>query len=113
LITVRCHVSTCHHPGGFNTNLCTDEPFRKNFYTEPSEISEMTPEEVADLRLELDGIKVKPSNVPRPVVKWAQMGLSQATLNVIQDLGFERPTSIQAQAIPIILSGRVSLSPLF
>jgi ATP-dependent RNA helicase DDX46/PRP5 len=90
--------------------LRADEPFRKNFYTEPSEISEMSAEDVADLRLELDGIKVKPSNVPRPVVKWAQMGLSQATLDVIHELGYTRPTSIQSQAIPVILSGRVNNS---
>lgn len=35
------------------------EPFRKSFYTEPSELAMMTEEEVADLRLELDGIKVR------------------------------------------------------
>lgn len=71
----------------------------------------MTPEEVADLRLELDGIKVKPADLPRPVVKWAQMGLSSATINVLQEIGYAKPTSIQAQAIPIVLSGRVSVHP--
>lgn len=79
--------------------------FRKNFYTEPKEVSEMTPEEVADLRLELDGIKVKPENVPRPVTKWAQMGLLQQTMDVFQQVGYSKPTSIQSQAIPIAESG--------
>lgn len=82
------------------------EPFRKNFYTEPSEVSAMTPEEVADLRHEMDGIKVKPDDVPRPVTKWAQMGLLQATMDVFQRVHYDRPTSIQAQAIPIAESGR-------
>jgi ATP-dependent RNA helicase DDX46/PRP5 len=82
------------------------EPFRKSFYTEPIEISDMTEEEVADLRLELDGIKVKPADVPRPVLKWAQMGLSQQTIDVLQQIGYTKPTSIQSQAIPIILSGK-------
>ena len=82
------------------------EPFRKNFYTEPSEVAAMTPEEVADLRHEMDGIKVKPDDVPRPVTKWAQMGLLQATMDVFQKVGYSRPTSIQAQAIPIAESGR-------
>ncbi|KAF1364815.1 DEAD-domain-containing protein [Lizonia empirigonia] len=82
------------------------EPFRKNFYTEPSEVSAMTPEEVADLRHEMDGIKVKPDDVPRPVIKWAQMGLLQATMDVFQRVHYDRPTSIQAQAIPIAESGR-------
>ncbi|KAH7388817.1 P-loop containing nucleoside triphosphate hydrolase protein [Pyrenochaeta sp. MPI-SDFR-AT-0127] len=82
------------------------EPFRKDFYTEPAEITQMTPEEVADLRHELDGIKVKPDDVPRPVTKWAQMGLLQATMDVFTRVRYERPTSIQAQAIPIAESGR-------
>ncbi|KAH6615168.1 hypothetical protein C7974DRAFT_443272 [Boeremia exigua] len=82
------------------------EPFRKNFYTEPSEVSAMTPEEVADLRHEMDGIKVKPEDVPRPVTKWAQMGLLQATMDVFQKVRYDRPTAIQAQAIPIAESGR-------
>ncbi|KAJ4367527.1 pre-mRNA processing RNA-helicase [Neocucurbitaria cava] len=82
------------------------EPFRKNFYTEPAEVTQMTPEEVADLRHELDGIKVKPDDVPRPVTKWAQMGLLQATMDVFTRVRYERPTSIQAQAIPIAESGR-------
>lgn len=81
------------------------EPFRKNFYTEPAEVSQMTPEQVADLRLELDGIKVKPDNVPRPVTKWAQMGLLQQTMNVFEEVGYTKPTSIQSQAIPIAESG--------
>lgn len=82
------------------------EPFRKNFYTEPAEITQMTAEEVADLRHELDGIKVKPDDVPRPVTKWAQMGLLQATMDVFTRVRYDRPTSIQAQAIPIAESGR-------
>lgn len=82
------------------------EPFRKNFYTEPSEVAQMTPEEVADLRHELDGIKVKPDDVPRPVTKWAQMGLLQATMDVFTKIGYERPTGIQSQGVPTILSGR-------
>ncbi|KAI4924788.1 pre-mRNA processing RNA-helicase [Alternaria conjuncta] len=82
------------------------EPFRKDFYTEPSEVAQMTPEEVADLRHELDGIKVKPDDVPRPVTKWAQMGLLQATMDVFTKIGYERPTGIQSQGVPAILSGR-------
>jgi ATP-dependent RNA helicase DDX46/PRP5 len=82
------------------------EPFRKDFYTEPTEISQMTDEEVADLRHELDGIKVKPDDVPRPVTKWAQMGLLQATMDVFNRVRYDKPTAIQSQAIPIAESGR-------
>lgn len=82
------------------------DPFRKNFYHEPAELAEMTEEEVADLRLELDDIKVSGKDVPKPVQKWSQCGLNIQSLDVIQKLGYERPTSIQSQAIPAIMSGR-------
>lgn len=82
------------------------EPFRKNFYTEPDELKDMTEAELADLRLELDGIKVSGRNVPKPVQKWSQCGLNIQSLEVIKKLGYERPTSIQMQALPAIMSGR-------
>jgi ATP-dependent RNA helicase DDX46/PRP5 len=82
------------------------EPFRKNFYSEPAELSEMTEEELADLRLELDGIKVSGKDVPKPVQKWSHCGLNIQSLEVIRKLGYERPTAIQMQAIPAIMSGR-------
>jgi ATP-dependent RNA helicase DDX46/PRP5 len=82
------------------------EPFRKDFYVEPVELAEMTEKEVDELRLELDGIKIRGQDVPKPVVKWSQCGLPAQSLNVIQNLGYEKPTSIQAQAIPAIMSGR-------
>ena len=81
------------------------EPFRKNFYTEPAELADMTEAELADLRLELDGIKVV-GNAPKPVQKWSQCGLNVQSLEVIRKLGYERPTAIQMQAIPAIMSGR-------
>jgi ATP-dependent RNA helicase DDX46/PRP5 len=82
------------------------ESFRKDFYVEPSEYAEMTEAEVADLRLELDGIKIRGVDVPKPVLKWSQCGLGVQSLSVIQKLGYDAPTSIQSQAIPAIMSGR-------
>ncbi|BFZ60206.1 pre-mRNA processing RNA-helicase [Saitoella coloradoensis] len=82
------------------------EPFRKEFYVEPAELREMTEEEVDELRLELDGIKIRGVECPKPVQKWSQCGLSAAVLEAITRLGYEKPTSIQAQAIPAIMSGR-------
>jgi len=82
------------------------QPFRKSFYHEPSELREMTEEEVADLRLELDGIKIRGIDAPKPVQKWSQCGLGVQSLEVIQKLGYEKPSSIQTQAIPSIMSGR-------
>ena len=82
------------------------EPFRKAFYHEPLELADMTEEEVADLRLELDGIKVRGVDVPKPVQKWSQCGLGVQTLDVIAKLGYEKPSPIQMQACPAIMSGR-------
>jgi len=82
------------------------EPFRRKFYNEPSHLADMTEEEVANLRLELDGIKVRGLDVPKPVQKWSQCGLGVQTLEVVDKLGYEGLTSIQAQAIPAIMSGR-------
>jgi ATP-dependent RNA helicase DDX46/PRP5 len=82
------------------------EPIRKNFWVEPAELSDMTEAELIDLRLELDGIKVSGKDVPKPVQTWAQCALSRKTLDVIGGLGFEKPTPIQMQAFPAIMSGR-------
>ena len=81
-------------------------PIRKNFWVEPQELSQMTEEEATDLRLELDGIKVSGKDVPKPVQKWSQCGLTRPILDVIEGLGYEKPTSIQMQALPVIMSGR-------
>ncbi|PHH68269.1 hypothetical protein CDD80_119 [Ophiocordyceps camponoti-rufipedis] len=81
-------------------------PIRKDFWVEPADLSAMTEAEVTELRSELDGIKVKGKNVPKPVQKWAQCGLTRQTLDIISRLGYEKPTSIQMQAIPALMSGR-------
>ncbi|KAI2629750.1 P-loop containing nucleoside triphosphate hydrolase protein [Hypoxylon sp. NC1633] len=82
------------------------EPVRKNFWVEPAELSEMTEAELADLRVELDGIKVSGKDVPKPVQKWSQCALSRRTLDIVDSLGFDKPTPIQMQAFPAIMSGR-------
>ncbi|XP_034834334.1 probable ATP-dependent RNA helicase DDX46 [Maniola hyperantus] len=81
-------------------------PFRKAFYTEVSELARMTPEEVEAYRTELEGIRVKGKGCPKPIRSWAHCGVSKKELDVLKKLGFEKPTPIQAQAIPAIMSGR-------
>ncbi|XP_053610456.1 probable ATP-dependent RNA helicase DDX46 [Plodia interpunctella] len=80
--------------------------FRKAFYTEVSELSRMTPEEVEAYRTELEGIRVKGKGCPKPIRTWAHCGISKKELDILKKLGFEKPTPIQAQAIPAIMSGR-------
>ncbi|RZF39802.1 hypothetical protein LSTR_LSTR000450 [Laodelphax striatellus] len=81
-------------------------PFRKDFYTEVPEIARMTPEEVEAYREELEGIRVKGKGCPKPIKSWAQCGVSKKVLDALKKQDYEKPTPIQAQAIPAIMSGR-------
>lgn len=92
--------------GVVNHSKVDYEPFRRNFYSEPVDMQDWTDEEVASLRMELDNIKVRGVDVPKPVQTWAQCGLGVQVLDCIQSLGYPAPTSIQAQAIPSVMSGR-------
>lgn len=51
------------------------EPFRKEFYAPPPDVAQMTDEQADFLRLELDGIKIRGVDCPRPVTKWSHFGL--------------------------------------
>ena len=82
------------------------QPFRKKFYVEVPELARMTHAEVNSYRMELENSKVKGKDCPKPVKTWAQCGLSTKILDVMKKNGYERPTPIQAQAIPAIMSGR-------
>ncbi|XP_077293794.1 pre-mRNA processing factor 5 isoform X2 [Arctopsyche grandis] len=81
-------------------------PFTKKFYTEVPEIGRMTSVEVEAYRVELEGIGVRGKGCPKPIREWAQCGISKKELDILKKLGFEKPTPIQAQAIPAIMSGR-------
>jgi ATP-dependent RNA helicase DDX46/PRP5 len=101
----------------------TYEPFRKEFYVPPPEIAEMTDDDAELVRLELDSIKIRGVDCPRPVTKWSHFGMPASwlvlitvvigilidlfvSLEVIKKLNFAAPTPIQAQAVPAIMSGR-------
>jgi len=51
------------------------EPFRKEFYAPPPDIADMTDDEAELLRLELDSIKIRGVDCPRPVTKWSHFGM--------------------------------------
>eukprot|EP01113_Clastostelium_recurvatum_P031282 TRINITY_DN3888_c4_g1_i6.p1 TRINITY_DN3888_c4_g1~~TRINITY_DN3888_c4_g1_i6.p1 ORF type:complete len:1106 (-),score=318.86 TRINITY_DN3888_c4_g1_i6:178-3450(-) len=81
--------------------------FNKDFYHETPEIARMTEDEVRIMRdVELEGIKIKGKNCPKPVRTWVQCGLSNRILNVLERQGYAGPTPIQAQAIPAVMNGR-------
>ena len=46
------------------------------------------------------------SSVPEETSSFAQLGLGKKLLRAISDMGFDAPSPIQEQAIPIQLSGR-------
>ena len=92
--------------GTVNHDEIDYEPVKKNFYIEAKEIASMTKAEVKQLRVELDGIKCRGKKVPKPIKTWAQAGLNNRVHELIRRSGFEKPMPIQAQALPVIMSGR-------
>ncbi|KAK9984325.1 hypothetical protein SO802_033850 [Lithocarpus litseifolius] len=81
------------------------EPFTKDFYEEKESISGMSEQDVAEYRKSL-AIRVSGFDVPRPIKAFEDSGFSVQLMNAIKKQGYEKPTSIQCQALPIVLSGR-------
>lgn len=81
-------------------------PFKKDFYQEVPELVQMTQEEVDELRLSLENIKVVGKSCPKPITCWPHCGLSKRVMEVLKKSNYLSPTPIQAQAIPAIMSGR-------
>ncbi|XP_012506757.1 PREDICTED: probable ATP-dependent RNA helicase DDX46 [Propithecus coquereli] len=54
----------------------------------------------------MEGITVKGKGCPKPIKSWVQCGISMKILNSLKKHGYEKPTPIQTQAIPAIMSGR-------
>lgn len=82
------------------------ETFRKCLYIEVREITKMTDQEVKAYRKEIDSIKVRGKEIPKPIKTWSQSGLSERMVEVMKKSGFLTPLPIQAQALPVIMSGR-------
>jgi ATP-dependent RNA helicase DDX42 len=77
--------------------------FKKNFYKENAEISKLTEDQIALLREKLE-VSVLGSLPPKPIQTFEC--LPTLLMKEIGKAGFEKPTAIQAQALPIALSGR-------
>lgn len=83
------------------------EPIRKVFYKEPLELQKLLDKEVEDIRFDLGGVKVRGLDCPKPILKWSQLGLSSTIMSIIEEkLKYDKPSSIQSQALPTIMSGR-------
>ncbi|KAK6941088.1 DEAD/DEAH box helicase domain [Dillenia turbinata] len=81
------------------------EPFNKDFYEEKPSISGMSEQDVAEYRKSL-AIQVSGFDVPRPIKTFEDCGFSTQLMNAIAKQGYEKPTPIRCQALPIVLSGR-------
>ncbi len=82
-------------------NKIVYQDFVKDFYREVPELARMTQAEVEAYREELEGIKVKGKNCPRPIKTWSQCGVSQRILDILKKNEYEKPTPIQASQVCI------------
>ena len=82
------------------------ESFRKDFYIEVPELSKMTEQEVSEIRRALDGVRIRGRDCPAPIRSFVQSGLSGKLLEKLKRMKYERPTPIQAQALPAVMKGR-------
>jgi len=55
---------------------------------------------------ENNDILVQGSKVPPPFIRWSDLRVNSKILDAIADIGYEKPTSIQMQAIPVALDKR-------
>ncbi|TGZ60095.1 hypothetical protein CRM22_008741 [Opisthorchis felineus] len=81
-------------------------PFRKNFYIEVPELAKMSKEDVKAYRASLENIRVRGQDCPKPLKNWVQAGISSRLLNCLKRNNFDKPTPIQCQALPVLMSGR-------
>ncbi|KAK9915167.1 hypothetical protein WJX75_005510 [Coccomyxa subellipsoidea] len=81
------------------------DDFAKNFFDEHPAMTSMTHAEVTALRARL-GIRVSGFDAPKPVETFEQCAFDGVLMGVIKKAGYEKPTPIQAQALPAALAGR-------
>ncbi|XP_053689341.1 uncharacterized protein LOC128738319 [Sabethes cyaneus] len=79
--------------------------FEKNFYKPSEEMQNMPDSEVTRFLTDLE-ITVKGKNVPRPSMSFKDGGLPDSIMDEVLKQGFSKPTAIQAQGMPIALTGR-------
>lgn len=81
------------------------EAFKRQTYVAPKELSGLMADEVR-LRREALDVRVEGCDLA-PVTRFGQGGaLDVDTLKALKRLNFETPTGIQAQSLPVIMSGR-------
>ena len=80
-------------------------PIVKNFYREQPSVAAKSPQEVTAY-LASKEITVKGRDVPKPINNFHEAGLPPMISHTLQKVGWTEPTPIQAQGLPMALSGR-------
>ncbi|KAF9619822.1 hypothetical protein IFM89_009573 [Coptis chinensis] len=78
--------------------------FNKDFYEESASVSGMSEQDVAEYQRSL-AIRVSGFDVSRPIKTFEDCSFSPQLMSAIKKQGYEKPTPIQCQALPIVLSG--------
>lgn len=81
------------------------QPFERNFYKPHEEIDMLTIQQVTELREKL-GVKLSGIAPPHPVSSFGHFGFDDTLLGAVRKSEFTKPTPIQAQGIPVAMSGR-------
>ncbi|XP_077989149.1 putative ATP-dependent RNA helicase DDX59 [Glandiceps talaboti] len=74
-------------------------------YKDHEEIIKLREEQVEELRTQL-GIKIRGSDVPKPILEFRHLSLQDKLNANLQHAGYELPTAVQMQVIPTFLSHR-------
>uniref|UniRef100_A0A2K6EFU9 RNA helicase n=1 Tax=Propithecus coquereli TaxID=379532 RepID=A0A2K6EFU9_PROCO len=80
-------------------------PFEKNFYNEHEEITNLTPQQLIDLRHKLN-LRVSGAAPPRPGSSFAHFGFDEQLMHQIRKSEYTQPTPIQCQDKFIFLGRR-------
>jgi len=77
----------------------------KNFYHEDPRVTQRPSAEVSQFMRE-NNITSEGENVPKPIMSFEECTLPSRIMDGLYKQGYTKPTSIQAQGLPIALSGR-------
>ncbi len=81
-------------------------PFKSNFYIVDKVLASLSEEEVDAIMDNLGIFTTGPGALLCPLTSFVEAGLPDVMMSAIQSAGFEKPTPIQAAALPFVLSGR-------
>ena len=82
-----------------------EDNLMNSYYHEQENITQLSEEQVDEIRWQ-NGIEVQGENCPKPVTSFKDLNLPLELQQYLVDNGYERPTSIQMQALSCVMNGR-------